>query len=88
MSLRRSTLKLSAITITSGNPFWAQTMARPMPVLPLLASSIVCPGFSSPVFSAASITPSASRSFIDPTGLKASTIVPPPLLIAARITNR
>src|SRR6187551_562357 len=43
-----------------------------MPVLPLVASMTVCPGLSSPDFSAASITPSASRSLTDPNGLKAS----------------
>src|SRR5882724_10466569 len=43
-----------------------------MPVLPLVASITVCPGFSSPDFSAASITPSARRSFTEPSGLNAS----------------
>ena len=47
-------------------------MARPMPVLPLVASITVWPGFSSPDFSAASITPSARRSFTEPSGLNAS----------------
>src|SRR3977135_2179838 len=47
-------------------------MASPMPVLPLVASITVCPGFSSPDFSAASITPSARRSFTEPSGLNAS----------------
>ena len=47
-------------------------MASPMPVLPLVASITVWPGFSSPDFSAASMTPSASRSFTEPSGLKAS----------------
>src|SRR5262245_55452118 len=47
-------------------------MARPMPVLPLVASITVWPGFSSPDFSAASMTPSASRSLTEPNGLKAS----------------
>src|SRR6185503_11424193 len=47
-------------------------MARPMPVLPLVASMTVCPGLSSPDFSAASMTPSASRSLTEPSGLKAS----------------
>src|ERR1044071_6836456 len=43
-----------------------------MPVLPLVASITVCPGLSSPYFSAASITPSARRSFTEPSGLNAS----------------
>src|SRR4029453_7274386 len=47
-------------------------MASPMPVLPLVASMTVCPGLSSPDFSAASITPSAKRSLTEPSGLKAS----------------
>src|SRR5687767_12892253 len=72
ISLRRSTLKLSAMVTTSGYPFCAHTMARPMPVLPLVASITVCPGLSLPVRSPSSITPSASRSFTEPSGLNAS----------------
>src|ERR1700689_40459 len=72
ISLRRSTLNGSAMVITSGYPFAAQTMARPIPVFPLVASTTVCPGLSSPDFSAASITPKADRSFTEPRGLKAS----------------
>jgi hypothetical protein len=49
-------------------------MARPMPVLPLVASITVWPGFKAPLFSAASMTPSASRSFTEPSGLKASSL--------------
>ena len=49
ISRRRSTLKFSAIVTTSGYPFAAQTMASPMPVLPLVASITVWPGFSVPV---------------------------------------
>src|SRR5207253_5419145 len=47
-------------------------MASPMPVLPLVASATVCPGLSAPDRSASSMMPSASRSFTDPNGLKAS----------------
>src|SRR5262245_12114390 len=43
-----------------------------MPVLPLVASMTVCPGLSEPSRSAASITPSASRSLTEPSGLDAS----------------
>src|ERR1043166_650562 len=43
-----------------------------MPVLPLVASITVWPGLSAPDFSAASITPSARRSFTEPSGLNAS----------------
>ena len=57
---------------SSGYPLAAQTMARPIPVLPLVASTTVWPGFSVPAFSAASITPMARRSFTEPSGLKAS----------------
>ena len=42
MSLRRSTLKLSDMTQTNGWPVAAQTIASPMPVLPLDASTTVC----------------------------------------------
>ncbi len=49
-------------------------MASPMPVLPLVASMTVCPGFSAPLRSAASMTPSARRSFTEPRGLKDSTL--------------
>src|SRR5690349_3198366 len=49
-------------------------MARPMPVLPLVASTTVWPGLSAPDFSAASMTPRASRSLTDPSGLNASTL--------------
>src|SRR5471032_110294 len=47
-------------------------MARPIPVLPEVASMTVCPGLSSPDFSAASMMPSARRSLTEPSGLKAS----------------
>src|SRR5436190_4151522 len=47
-------------------------IASPMPVLPEVASITVWPGLSSPDFSAASITPSARRSFTEPSGLNAS----------------
>ena len=57
ISLRRSTLNGSAMVTTSGYPLAAQTMARPIPVFPLVASMTVWPGLSSPDFSAASMTP-------------------------------
>src|SRR5512146_3032555 len=47
-------------------------MARPMPVLPLVASTTVCPGFNVPLRSADSMTLSASRSFTEDAGLNAS----------------
>ena len=72
MSLRRSTEKLSAIVTTSGYPFAAHTMASPIPVLPLVASTTVCPGVMAPVRSASSMMFSARRSFTDAAGLKNS----------------
>src|SRR5690349_11896303 len=47
-------------------------MARPMPVLPLVASTTVCPGLSWPDCSAASITARARRSFTELSGLNDS----------------
>src|ERR1700732_122151 len=47
-------------------------MASPIRVLPLVASTTVCPGLSRPVRSASSMTPRAKRSLTDPMGLKAS----------------
>src|SRR5689334_3536191 len=49
-------------------------MASPTPVLPLVGSTMVPPGFSSPLCSAASIMRRAMRSFTDPPGLKYSTL--------------
>ena len=47
-------------------------MASPMPVLPLVASTTVCPGASVPARSAASMMLIARRSFTDAAGLKNS----------------
>src|SRR3954467_2373920 len=44
-----------------------------MPVLPLVASITVWPGLSAPLFSAASMIPTASRSLTEPIGFIAST---------------
>ena len=49
-------------------------MASPMPVLPLVASTTVWPGFSVPSRSAASMMLTASRSLTDEAGLKASAL--------------
>ena len=48
----------------------AQTMARPTPVLPEVASTTVPPGLRRPSRSAASMILSAIRSLMDPPGLK------------------
>ena len=45
-----------------------------MPVLPLVGSMIVAPGFSSPFCSASSSIALAMRSFTLPAGLKYSTL--------------
>src|SRR3954451_17769473 len=52
---------------------WA-TRARPMPVLPLVGSTIVPPGFSAPLASAASTMRTAIRSFTEPPGLRYSSL--------------
>ena len=49
-------------------------MARPMPVLPEVPSTIVEPGPSSPSRSAASIMAAAGRSFTLPPGLRISSL--------------
>ena len=50
----------------------AQTIASPTPVLPLVASTTVWPGFSVPSRSAASMMLIASRSLTEAAGLKNS----------------
>src|SRR3954447_13748868 len=45
-----------------------------MPVLPLVGSRIVAPGWSFPSFSAASIIEMAARSLIEPVGLWSSSL--------------
>ena len=52
----------------------AHTVAKPIPVLPLVASTTVCPGFKSPDRSAASMIFKANRSLTEPAGLKDSTL--------------
>src|SRR4051812_48156716 len=49
-------------------------MASEIPVLPLVGSRIVAPGWSDPSFSAASIIAMAARSLIDPVGLWSSSL--------------
>jgi hypothetical protein len=50
----------------------AHTIARPMPVFPLVASTTVCPGLRSPRRSAPSMMLIARRSLTDAAGLKNS----------------
>ena len=49
-----------------------QTIARPVPVFPLVSSTTVCPAFSSPDARASLMISSAIRSFLLPPGLKYS----------------
>src|SRR4051794_13386645 len=49
-------------------------MARPVPVFPDVGSTIVPPGRRSPEASAASMSATATRSLIEPPGLRASTL--------------
>src|SRR3954452_15762662 len=49
-------------------------IARLMPVLPLVGSSTVHPGVSSPSFSACSTIANAGRSFTGPVGLRSSSL--------------
>jgi len=54
-------------------PRTAAIRPRPTPVLPEVASTIVPPGFSSPLFSAPSIIAIAARSLMLKPGLRYST---------------
>src|SRR5262245_40467843 len=63
---------LSGITNTQAYPRNAATSARPMPVLPLVASTMVPPGPSRPRRSASSTMLRATRSFIEPPGFRYS----------------
>jgi hypothetical protein len=58
------------MTATNGWPRTAQTMARPVPVLPLVSSTTVWPGSSWPAAVASSIMRRAMRSFFDPPGFR------------------
>ena len=53
-------------------PFAAATLARPIPVLPLVGSIITESALSFPVFSASSIIAFAILSLTEPAGLKYS----------------
>ena len=59
---------------SAGSPCTAATMASPMPVLPLVGSTIVAPGLSTPRRSASSTIATAIRSFTLPPGLRDSTL--------------
>src|SRR6056297_1290983 len=70
----RSSEVFSGITHTSRYPRCLATMARAIPVLPLVGSSKVAPGCSKPSFSALVIIAKAARSFTDPVGLRSSSL--------------
>ena len=53
-------------------PLIAAAMARPMPVFPLVASTMTPPGFSSPRRSAPSMIARPIRSFTEPPGFRFS----------------
>ncbi len=62
-------LIVSGMVSISLYPFTEATMARPIPVLPLVGSIIVPPGLRAPFCSALSIIESAILSFTEPPGL-------------------
>src|SRR5829696_5981499 len=73
-SWKRSSVKQSAITIRARYPFALQTSASDGPVLPPVYSTTVSPGEIRPSRSAPSIIASAMRSFIEPVGLRYSSL--------------
>ena len=71
-SLRLSMLMVSGITSTTLYPSAAPTIAAPMPVLPLVGSTMTSPFFSVPSFCIPRIIFAAILSFTEPPGLKNS----------------
>ena len=72
--MRRSRLIVSGMVSTSGMPRAAQTMARAMPVLPLVGSTITVSGPIRPAACAASIMATPMRSLTLLAGLKNSSL--------------
>src|SRR5688572_21067891 len=70
----RSTLMSSGMVMMRRYPFTADTSARPIPVLPVVGSTMVPPGFKAPLRSAASTIATPMRSFTLPPGLRDSTL--------------
>ena len=70
----RSTLYSSGIVRITLYPLAAATMASPIPVFPLVGSTIIPPGFRRPCRSAASIMLRPMRSFTLPPGLNDSNL--------------
>src|SRR4051812_39239649 len=73
-SWTRSEETFSGITQTSRYPRVLATMAREMPVLPLVGSRMVSPGRSRPDSSASRTMNSAGRSLMLPVGLRSSSL--------------
>ena len=71
MSLMRSGLMESGMTMTALYPSTAASAAMPMPVLPLVGSMIRPPGAREPSAAAARIMASAARSLALPVGFVA-----------------
>jgi hypothetical protein len=71
-SFRRSMLMLSGMVRMQRYPLKAAMNASPMPVLPLVGSTMTPPGFKSPRFSPSSIMARAIRSFTLESGLRDS----------------
>ena len=69
-----SWLILSGMTKMQRYPLSAAAIARPVPVLPEVGSTIVPPGLSFPSRSAASIIVIPIRSLIDPPGFRYSSL--------------
>src|SRR5256714_4891359 len=70
----RSVETFSGITQTSRYPRSFATMAREIPVLPLVGSRMVSPGRSRPAASAPRTMCRAARSLTDPVGLRSSSL--------------
>ena len=64
----------SDLTAINLYPFTAHTMARPVPVFPLVSSTIGCPLFKLPFFSASSIICNATLSFLLNPGFRYSSL--------------
>jgi hypothetical protein len=69
---RRSMVMVSGMVKTQRKPRAAAAKARPMPVLPLVGSTMTMPGRSVPRSRASSIMATPMRSFTDAYGLKPS----------------
>ncbi|CFW19699.1 Uncharacterised protein [Bordetella pertussis] len=74
MAARRSSDRLSGMMRTIRYPRMAAVMASAMPVLPLVASIRVSPGWISPRSSARRIMDRAGRSLTEPAGLLPSSL--------------